>query len=99
MSGPLKPLSESLGTQVADLETRAIQALRLTNLVRMTLPPALKNHVLSAVYRDDVLVVSVDSPAWTAHARYSEAALREGLAAQGEKPFTKLKIRVGHGSA
>jgi hypothetical protein len=96
MSGSLRPIAEGLGSQLADLQARAKQALNLTDLVRTTLPEAVKSHVLSASYRDDVLVISTDSAAWTAQVRYCESALREHLANAGEKPFTKLKVRVGH---
>ena len=96
MSGSLKPLSSALGLQVAALEARAKRALNLTDLVRSTLPEPEKSHVLSASYRDDVLVISTDSAAWTAQVRYKEEWLREQLVSAGEKPFTKLKVRVGH---
>jgi hypothetical protein len=95
MSGPLQPLSAALGEQVAALERRAEQALRVLDLVRMALPEPEKSHVLSAGYRDDVLIVTLDSAAWTAHVRYREAALRRHLTVAGEKPFTHLKVRVG----
>jgi len=95
MSGPLQPLSTALGGQIADLELRANQAFRLRDLVRGVLPEPDKNHVTSASYRDDELVVGVDSSMWTTHLRYLEAALLRHLVAAGEKPFTKLKVRVG----
>jgi hypothetical protein len=98
MSGSLQPLSAALGSQVAELEARAKRALNLTDLVRATLPGPEKNHVLSASYRDDLLVISMDSAMWTAQVRYQEDGLRRGLGAAGEKPFTKLKVRVGHPS-
>jgi hypothetical protein len=95
MSAALMPLSQALGPQVAALEARAKQSFKLTDLVRAALPFPEKNHVLSASYRDDVLVISTDSPAWTAQVRYQEDTLRQQLQKAGEKPFTKLKVRVG----
>lgn len=96
MSNPLQPLASSLGDQVAQLEVRARQALKVLDLVRAALPEPEKNHVLSAGYRDDVLLISVDSAMWTAHVRYREQLLLKHLTAAGEKPFTNLKVRVGH---
>ncbi len=96
MSGSLVPLSAGLGAPIAELEARAKQAFKLTDLVRAALPAPEKNHVVSASYRDETLVVSTDSPAWTAQVRYREEALRKHLEQAGEKPFTKLKVRVGH---
>ena len=95
MSGPLQPLSAVLSGRVADLETRALQSFKLTDVVRAALPEPEKNHVLSASYREDELVISTDSAMWTARIRYLEESIREGLIRVGEKPFTKLKVRVG----
>ena len=95
MSGPLQPLSAVLSGRVADLEARALQAFKLTDVVRSALPEPEKNHVLSASYREEMLVISTDSAMWTARIRYLEEALRARLAEIGEKPFTKLKVRVG----
>ena len=95
MSGGLQPLSAALGGGIAALEARAKEAFRLLDVVRAALPEPEKNHVLSAVYRDDTLVIGVDSAAWTAHVRYREQSLLKGLLDAGEKPFTKLKVRVG----
>jgi len=96
MSNPLQPLGAELGEQVAQLEQRANRALRVLDLVRDGLPEPEKNHVLSASYRDDTLIVYVDSAIWTAHVRYLEATLQRHWIAAGEKPFTFLKVRVGH---
>jgi hypothetical protein len=96
MSNPLQPLASGFGAQIAELEQRASHAHKVLNLVRAALPEHEKIHVLSAAYRDDVLVISVDSAMWTAHVRYREAALLQHLIAAGEKPFTNLKVRVGH---
>jgi hypothetical protein len=95
MSGPLQPLSVALGGRVADLEAQALKAFKLTDVVRAALPDPEKNHVLSASYRDESLVVSTDSAMWTARIRYLEESLRNELVKAGEKPFTKLKVRVG----
>jgi len=96
MSNPLQSLSSELGDAVTQLEKRAARAFQLLDLVRAALPKPEKTHVLSAAYRDDTLIVSVDSAMWTAHVRYLEGALRRHFAAAGEKPFTVLKVRVGH---
>ncbi len=95
MSASLQPLSGALGGEIANLEARAKQAFKLLDLVRAALAEPEKNHVLSATYRDDTLVIRTDSAMWTAQVRYKEAALLNSLTAAGEKPFTKLKVRVG----
>ena len=91
----LRPLSEGLGPKIAALEARATAALSLVGRVRDALPQPEKNHLLSASYRDDTLVLTTDSAAWGTRLRYQEASLREALVARGEKPFTVLKVRVG----
>jgi len=91
----LVALSAGFGPQIAALESKAKAALGLLNLVRKALPEPEKNHVLSASYQDDTLVVTTDSAAWCTHLRYRENTLREQLIALGEKPFTVLKVRVG----
>jgi hypothetical protein len=94
-SASLIPLSAGLGPQIAALENQAKAALGLLNQVRKALPEPEKNHVLSASYQDDTLIVTTDSAAWCTHLRYRETSLREQLVALGEKPFTVLKVRVG----
>jgi hypothetical protein len=95
MSGGLKRLGSDLGSLVAQLEQRADTALDLLRQVHDALPEAEKIHVLSANYRQDTLVLVVDSAVWASRIRYCEAALRAALPPQDEKPFTKLKVRVG----
>jgi hypothetical protein len=88
-------LSAGFGPEIAALESKAKAALGLLNQVRKALPEPEKNHVLSASYQDDTLVVTTDSAAWSTHLRYRENSLREQLVAMGEKSFTVLKVRVG----
>lgn len=95
MSDKLRAFADGLGPRIAALEERAKAVLALSDKVRAALPEPEKNHVVSASYRDDTLVVSTDSAAWCGHIRYQEDLLRERLAAAGEKPFTQLKVRVG----
>ncbi|HYM34340.1 MAG TPA: DciA family protein, partial [Steroidobacteraceae bacterium] len=84
MSNPLQPLAVGMGRQVAELEKRAAHALRVFDLVRSALPEPEKSHVLSASYREDTLVISVESAMWTAHVRYREQALLRCLIRAGE---------------
>jgi len=95
MSDKLRAFSDDLGPRIAALETRAKAALALSDKVRAALAEPEKNHVLSASYRDDTLIISADSAAWCGHIRYQENSLRERLIAAGEKPFTVLRVRVG----
>jgi hypothetical protein len=94
-SESLVALSAGLGPAIAALESQAKAALGLLGQVRKALPEPEKNHVLSASYQDDTLLITADSAAWCTHLRYRENALREQLVALGEKPFTLLKVRVG----
>jgi len=91
----LLPFSAGFGSKIAALEQQAKAALDLLSRVRKALPEPEKNHVLSASYHDDSLVVTTDSAAWSTRLRYQESALREQLVKLGEKPFTVLKVRVG----
>ena len=88
-------LSAGLGPNIAALESQAKAALGLLGQVRKVLPEPEKNHVLSASYQDDTLLITTDSAAWSTHLRYRENALREQLVALGERSFTVLKVRVG----
>jgi len=95
MSDKLRAFSDDLGPRIAALEARAKAVLALSDKVRAALDEPEKNHVLSATYREDTLIVSTDSAAWCGHIRYQENSLRKRLVAAGEKPFTVLKVRVG----
>ena len=68
--------------------------MSLRDRVRSALPDPDKTHLISASYRLETLVLTVDSAAWANRLRYEEAALRDALVTKGEKPFTKLKVRV-----
>lgn len=98
MSDSMKPLTEGLGSLFADLERRARASIALTTQVRRALPDEEKEHVLSAAYRDDTLLVSVDSAAWAARLHYVQQELLEKLHAAGETRFTKIRIKVGPGT-
>jgi hypothetical protein len=95
MSDKLRAFSDGFGPRIAALEERAKAVLALSDKVRAALSEPEKSHVVSASYRDDVLIISTDSAAWCGHIRYQENSLRERLVAAGEKPFTVLKVRVG----
>ena len=95
MSDHMKPMSAGLGPLIAALEQRAKASLDLTGKVRAALEGDEKQHVISASYRGDTLVVVADSAAWCPHIRYAQASLFEKLRAAGETQFTKLKVKVG----
>jgi len=94
----MKPITEGLGGVFADLERRARQSIELTDKVRAALDGPEKNHVLSATYRDDTLLISVDSAAWASHVHYVQEQLTERLRAAGESQFARIKVRVGAGT-
>jgi hypothetical protein len=98
MSEGMKPLATGLGALFADLERRAQETQDLTTRVRQALPGEEKDHVVSASYRDDTLIITTDSAAWGSRVRYLQDSIAESLRAQGETQFTKVRIRVGRGS-
>ena len=98
MSEEMKPRGAGLGALFADLERRAQEAQDLTTRVRQALPGEEKDHVISASYRDDTLVITADSAAWSSRIRYLQDSIAESLRAQGETQFAKIRIRVGRGS-
>jgi hypothetical protein len=91
----MKSLADSLGSLFANLEQRARDHLDLTAKVRAALDGEEKDHVISASYRDDTLIVVADSAAWCPQIRYAQAVLLERLHSQGETQFTKVKVKVG----
>jgi Dna[CI] antecedent, DciA len=91
----LQPLSALLPPRVQNLESQAKTALALGDRVRAMLPEPDKNHIVSASYQDDALLIRASSPEWCTHIRFRESELREAFATRGERPFTKLKVRVG----
>jgi hypothetical protein len=95
MSDPFKRLSDGLGTLFTDLERRVQAHADLAVLVRNALPGPEKDHVVSAAYRDDTLVILADSAVWCPQIRYAQRALLEALARAGETRFTKVKVKVG----
>ena len=95
MSDRMKPMSAGLGPLFAALEQRAQATVDLTSKVRAALEGDEKDHVISASYRGETLVVIADSAAWCPHIRYAQSSLREKLRAAGETRFTKLKVKVG----
>jgi hypothetical protein len=95
MSDRLKPIGDGLGALFSKLQQRADAISELSEKVRAALPENEKEHVVSASYRDESLVVVVDAAVWSARIRYAHERLRKALEAAGEKPFTKLKVKVG----
>ncbi len=91
----LKPIGAHLGALFQNLERRVQAHVDLAERVRQALPAPEKDHVVSASYRDDTLVVSTDSAAWASHIRYAQTQLLTALNSAGETQFTKMKVRVG----
>ena len=95
MSEPMKPIGEALGSLFANLERRARETLDLTARVRAALTGPEKDHVLSASYRDEALVIVTDSAVWASRLRYQQDELLGRFGTDSEKPVTKLHVRVG----
>ena len=98
MTDPLKPLFSGLDSGIARLAQQAAAAASLADTVRQMLPEPLRPHVVSAVRRNDDLVVIVDSAAWSARVRYAGPKLQERLAAAGEVIRGRVRVRVGAGA-
>ena len=90
----LKPLAAGLGARFDALERRARTTIELAERVRTVLPCPEKDHVTSASYREETLIVLADSAAWAARIRYMQELLLTQLS-NGETQFTKLKVKVG----
>lgn len=99
MPDRLKPIAEGIGPLFAALERRAQATLDLAGKVRAALAKDTAEHVVSAVSREDVLIVLVDSAAWATHVRYRQKELLERLHEAGETHFTKVKVKVGRGTS
>jgi hypothetical protein len=95
MSERFKPLGETVGALFAQLEQRVQAHVELAEKIRAALPGPEKDHVVSASYRGDTLVVLADSAAWCPQIRYAQAQLLELVRSSGENKVTKLKVRVG----
>ena len=95
MSDRMKPLSADLGDLLAALEKRGQDSVDLAGKVRAALAGDEKEHVILASYRNETLVITVDSAAWCPHIRYAQNVLLDKLRAAGETRFTKLKVKVG----
>jgi hypothetical protein len=95
MSERFKPIAAGLGPLFADLERRVQSTIDLAERVRATLCGPEKDHVVSASYRGDTLVILADSAAWCPHIRYAQQQIIEQLHAAGETQFTKVKVKVG----
>jgi len=94
MANTLKPLFGGSSLGLEQLAKRAAAADSLTTLVQRELPGGLGVHVVSAVRRDDDLVIIVDSAAWAARVRYAGPRMKEQLASLGEPVAGKVRVRV-----
>jgi hypothetical protein len=101
MSERMKPIGEALAPLFADLKRRSDAVAELTTRVRNALPGPEKDHVLSASYREDTLVIETDSAAWAVHIRYAQNELLSRVnstRSPDETQVTKLKVKVGRTS-
>jgi hypothetical protein len=95
MSERFKALTDGLGPLFADLERRVQAHVELAEQVRAALPGPEKDHVVSASYSGDTLVVLADSAAWCPQIRYAQRQLLELVRRSGMTKVTKIKVRVG----
>lgn len=96
---PTKPLYHPISRFMRSdksLESLAIQSRQNDELliaVRSRLPDPLCDHCLAAVLADNILTLFVDSPAWTARARFLKEPLQQDLQPLGIS-FAQLKIKI-----
>ena len=95
MSEFLKRFGEDVGPLFSDLERRTRETLDLTAKVRRVLAENEKEHLISAAYDEDTLVLTTDSAAWASRLRYVQEQLLSALREQGETQGTKIRVRVG----
>ena len=95
MSEFLKRMSDGLGPLFSDLERRTRETLDLTAKVRQILPENEKEHVISATYDEDTLLIVTDSAAWASRIRYGQEQMLAALRDQGETRGTRMRVRVG----
>ena len=81
MSDRLKPLTEALARCSRTSNGASRPHVDLTERVRAALPGPEKDHVVSASYRDDTLVVLADSAAWCPQIRYAQRSSWSSLRA------------------
>ena len=95
MSEFLKRFGEGMGPLFSDLERRTRETLDLTAKVRRVLAENEKEHLISAAYDEDTLVLTTDSAAWASRLRYVQEQLLNALREQGETQGSKIRVRVG----
>jgi hypothetical protein len=95
MSEFLKRFGEGVGPLFSDLERRTRETLDLTAKVRRVLAENEKEHLISATYDEDTLVLTTDSAAWASRLRYVQEQLLTALREHGETQGQKIRVRVG----
>jgi hypothetical protein len=95
MADELRQLTAGLSGSFAALERRTKVMMELTAQVREALNGNEKEHVISASYREETLIVIADSAAWSTHIRYAQQQLLERVSGPGNTRFTKLRVKVG----
>ena len=95
MSEFLKRFGTDIGPLFSDLERRTRETLDLTAKVRRVLAENEKEHLISATYDEDTLVLTTDSAAWASRLRYVQEQLLTALREQGETQGQKIRVRVG----
>jgi hypothetical protein len=91
---PLKPLFSGLPGKFEELAAQAEAVASLTDAVSAALPEMLRPHVVSAFRREAVLVVVVDSAAWSDRVRYAGRKLKATLEAAGGAPVSRVRVVV-----
>jgi len=82
------------GNDLSKLVARAQEAGELDARVRALLPDELALHVTGAVYRDDTVVVLVDSAAWACRIRFHAPELAERLAPRFDGAVARVQVKV-----
>ena len=98
MSEFLKRLSDGLGPlfRTWSVVARDAGSHRQGSAV---LPENEKEHVISATYDEETLVIVTNSAAWASRIRYGQERMLAALRDQGETKGTKMRVSVGARSA
>lgn len=82
------------GNDLSKLVARAQEAGELDARVRALLPDELALHVTGAAFRDDTVVVLVDSAAWACRIRFHGPELAERLAPRFDGAVARVQVKV-----
>ncbi len=85
---------EGQSSAIGALQVARRDRATLLASVRATLPAELRERVVSASRRGEVLTLGAHSAAWANRLRYVACDLRDALNGAGEVGITRVRVRV-----